>query len=101
MGIILFLTQTILLVFVFPRIITIYKEAQFTLNVQRGWIFLTVSLLIPAVLLGLGYKLPNNFKNNKNFYLLYCLLILLVYIIVEIDAYVIADPIYVLVGSSQ
>ncbi len=100
-GIILFLTQAILLVFVFPKIITLYEHAQFTLMTQRGWTFLAVSLLISAFLFGLGYKLPSDYKSNKRFYLLYCLLIILVYTIAEIDAYVIAGSIYVLTGNTQ
>jgi len=98
-GISLTLMELIMGAYVFPKLVSLYKTANYSFNEQGGAIMLILGLLISVSIFFIGFKFVNPTKNNKMFYALFALLIVLVYIVIEINVYTIIDPIYALTNN--
>lgn len=98
-GISLFLMETIMSIFVFPKLVGLYRNANYSFDEQKGIIMLIVGFLVSSLITLIGFKFVGSTKSNLAFYLLFALLIVLTYLVIAVHIYTIIDPIYTLTNS--
>lgn len=98
-GAILLVINLVMDFFVFPRLMSLYKQSQIPLNIQSLEIGLGVGFVLSLFLLIVGLKFKNILKNNLTFYFMFALMIISIYVVIALNIFSIISPIYKLTAS--
>lgn len=98
-GAMFMLVQIIMGIYVFPKLLVLFKQSNLEYNTQQGTILIIVSFVLAVLMLIAGIKYVKYYKSNLQFYFMFALLVVISDVIIEIDISNIINSIYSLVNN--